>query len=65
MAPTKKNWTAIIIALILTAVERKTMNMIYVLQNTGSAMINTQEFARAVRGVCNEEKEKKGEPDEL
>lgn len=27
MAPTKKNWTAIIIALILTAVERKTMNM--------------------------------------
>lgn len=38
---------------------------INVLQNTGSAMINTQEFARAVRGVCNEEKEKEGEPDEL
>lgn len=27
MAPTKKNWTAIIIALILTAVERKTMSL--------------------------------------
>ena len=38
---------------------------INVLQNTGSAIINNQEFARAVRGVCNEEKEKEGEPDEL
>lgn len=27
MTPTKKNWTAIIIALILRAIERKTMNM--------------------------------------
>ena len=38
---------------------------INVLQNTGSAIINTQEFARTVRGVGNEEKEKEGEPDEL
>ena len=34
---------------------------INVLQNTGSAIINTQEFTRAVRGVCNEEKEKNRE----
>ena len=48
-----------------TTILKEILDKLYVLQNTGSAMINTQEFARAVRGVCNEEKEKEGEPDEL
>lgn len=48
-----------------TTILKEILDKLYVLQNTGSAIISTQEFARAVRGVCNEEKEKEGEPDEL
>ena len=48
-----------------TTILKEILDKLYVLQSTGSAIINTQEFARAVRGVCNEEKEKEGEPDEL
>lgn len=48
-----------------TTILKEILDKLYVLQNTGSAIINTQEFARAVRGVCNEEKEKEGEPDEV
>lgn len=48
-----------------TTILKEILDKLYVLQSTGSTMINTQEFARAVRGVCNEEKEKEGEPDEL
>lgn len=48
-----------------TTILKEILDKLYVLQNTGSAIINTKEFARAVRGVCNEEKEKEGEPDEL
>lgn len=48
-----------------TTILKEILDKLYVLQNTGSAIINTQEFTRAVRGVCNEEKEKEGEPDEL
>lgn len=48
-----------------TTILKEILDKLYVFQNTGSAMINTQKFARAVRGVCNEEKEKEGELDEL
>lgn len=48
-----------------TALLKELLHKIRELQNSAGVMINTQEFARAVRGVCNEEKVKEGEPDEL
>lgn len=48
-----------------TALLKELLHKIRTLQNSAGVVINTQEVARAVRGVCNEEKEKEGEPDEL
>lgn len=48
-----------------TALLKELLHKIRELLNSTGVMINTQEFEKAVRGVCNEEKEKEGEPDEL